>query len=195
MKKLLALALIALVIWNAYRIPGGSAYFHPASDESQRYSVKMTAGTYLSVEGGATVRNENAVDIDGNEYQKLVINFDGIPGMENQTSYSRLSKEGIFTRTSTKVRIPEYMELPLPPEVGRKWRYEVNGHTAESEIVAIESVATPDKVYHQCVKVHSKGTINGRQAESITYYAPRAGRVKTTLTFSYATVEMTLREE
>ncbi|MEZ0275354.1 MAG: hypothetical protein ACAH88_10655 [Roseimicrobium sp.] len=193
MKQLLALAAIAFVIWNAYRSPDSADYLYPLSGESQRYAVKISApqGT---LEGGATIRNDDLVDIDGTEYQKFVFTTDGIPGMEKKTSYMRAAKDGIYSRSSTKVRIPEYLDLPLPPEVGKKWTYAVEGERMEGEIVAIESLATPDKVYYHCVKVLSKGTLKGSPVQSTSYYAPKVGMVKSTIVVAGATVEMTAKE-
>jgi hypothetical protein len=194
MKQLLALAAITFVIWNAYRSPGGAEYFYPLNGESQRYTVKIS-GAQGTLQGGATIRNSDPVDIDGSEYQTFVFTTDGIPGMEKKTSYSRLAKEGIYSRSSTKVRIPEYMDLPLPPEVGKKWSYVMEGEHMEGEIIAIESLTTPEKTYYKCVKVESKGNVKGSPLQATNYYAPKVGLVKSTVVLPGVTIEMIAKEK
>jgi hypothetical protein len=192
MRTLLVIALIALVIWNAYRTPS-SEYLYPRDGQSQRYRVKVTADQG-HIEGGVTIRNENTVKIDGREYNKYVINFDGIPGSKTVTTYMRAEKDGIYSRRSTDRKEAQFLDLPLPPEVGRKWRYNVNGNVVEKEIVSIETVYTSQKSYEKCVKVVSKGISESGSIESTAYHAPGVGQVKAVMKFPAATVEMTLEE-
>lgn len=192
MRTLLVIALLALVVWNAYRTPG-SDYLHPTNGKSQRFRVKVMADQGY-VEGGVTIQNESVVQIDGSDYLKYVINFDGIPGARTTTTYMRAEKDGIYSRLSTAKKEARHLDLPLPPEVGRKWRYNVNGNIVEKEIVSIETVETPKKTYRQCVKVVSKGISESGSMESTVYHAPGVGQVKAVLKFPAATVEMTLDE-
>jgi hypothetical protein len=192
MRTLLVIALIALVVWNAYRTPT-SDYLYPKDGQSQRFRVKVTANQG-HLEGGVTIHNESTVNIDGREYNKYVINFDGIPGSKTMTAYMRAERDGIYTRHSTDKKEARFLDLPLPPEVGRKWRYNVNGNVVEKEITSIETVETPQKTYDKCVKVVSRGISESGSIESIAYHAPGVGQVKAVMKFPAATVEMTLEE-
>jgi hypothetical protein len=192
MRTLLVIALIALVVWNAYRTPT-SEYLYPRDGQSQRYRVKVMADQG-NIEGGVTIHNESSVNIDGRDYNKYVINFDGIPGSKTVTTYMRAEKDGIYSRRSTDKKEARFLDLPLPPEVGRKWRYDANGNVVEKEIVSIETVYISKKTYQQCVKVVSKGISESGSIESTVYHAPGVGQVKAVMKFPAATVEMTLEE-
>ncbi|RBP40542.1 hypothetical protein DES53_108249 [Roseimicrobium gellanilyticum] len=194
MKKLLALALIAFVIWNAYRVRGGEDYLLPEPGKIYYYTVTLTAKSGTILETEASFSNDGLVDIDDKEFYKFVLNVDNIPALNKKVFYSRIAKDGIYSRTSSKVRIPEFMDLPLPPVVGHKWTYEVEGQPYDAEILASESVATPDRSYRGCVKVVARGGPGGQFRESTTYYAPRVGMVKQTVEFLDGTMEFVLKK-
>jgi hypothetical protein len=193
MKYLLVLLLIALVVWNAYRIPGGEQYLFPKADTSLRYSV-VASGPGGKVQGGLTLRNDGTTEIAGKEYQELSFTFDGMPGAKNKTAYSRWTKDGIYTRSNDKAHTAEYLELPLPPKVGHKWRYQMDGEWVDSEIAAIESVTVGDKVHRECVKVVANGVVDGMRGQITTYYSPRGGVVKSTVNVAGITLELAQKE-
>jgi hypothetical protein len=195
MKYLLALLLIALVVWNAYRIPRGEAYLYPKEDESLRYSVVVSGPGGEKVEGSLTLHNEGVTEIGDKEYQEFHFSFDGKPGLKNKSTYSRWTSDGIYSRNSEKAHESEHLELPLPPKVGHKWRYQVDGEWFDAEIAAIESVTVGDKVHRDCVKVVAKGLVNGIPGQITSYYAPRSGMVKSTMNAAGMTLEFTQKNQ
>jgi hypothetical protein len=195
MNKLLLIGgIIALVVWNAYREPAKSSYLLPSAGKSVRFAVRVNLPDGQSLYGGATVSNEGFTKIGETEYQQFTISYGGIAGMKKNTSFSRQAKDGIHTRSNTNVSTPEYLELPLPPQVGRKWSCEIDGRNMDREIVAIESLVTPGKKYENCVKVMSRGAIDGKATETMSYYAPGVGLVKAAILVPGARVEMTLQD-
>lgn len=194
MKYLLALLLIALVVWNAYRIPRGQEYLHPKEDESQRYSVVVSAPGGKA-EGGLTLRNDGVTEIGDKEYHEFTFTFDGVPGLKKKSTYSRWTRDGIYSRSSEKAHESEHLELPLPPKVGHTWRYQINDEWIDAEIAAIESVTVGDKVHRDCVKVVAKGVLDGIPGQITTYYSPRNGVVKSTMEASGVSLQFTQKNE
>ena len=84
-------ALIALVIWNAYRVRDASDFLFPKDGETLTYTVRVTANSGISGEGRATLRHSGAEDIDEKEYQRFVLNIPDVPALKRNTVYSRAS--------------------------------------------------------------------------------------------------------
>jgi hypothetical protein len=180
MKFVLAILLIALVVWNAYRVPGGEEYLFPKAESSLRYSVEANA-MGQTLKGNLNVRNEGTAEISGRTYQEFSLSFEGVPDAKNKAAYSRWTEKGIYSRSTDKANAPEFLELPLPPTVGHKWRYKEDNLEVDAEIVSIESVTVGEKVYRNCVKVVTTRFMNGMRGQSTTYYSPRNGMVKSTI--------------
>ncbi|QIF03645.1 hypothetical protein G5S37_19665 [Roseimicrobium sp. ORNL1] len=142
----------------------------------------------------ATLTHDETVTIDGHTYRKMVLRHNS-PGTKNRVTYSRLGKDGIYSRRSSELTSEEYLELPLPPKIGQKWRYQVGKEHTESEIAAIESVEVAGKTYHKCLRVNSWGTVDGMPAYSVTHYAPWVGMVKFASTVGGQEFELALSQE
>lgn len=204
MKKLILLAALALVSWNAYNKPAGSEYFHPVGGEVRRYGYQSNSGLMrhavdgtLSWSNGdnATMRHLETVDLDGIKYAK--IRSDCNPktrGTSELIIYSRLAKDGIYTRRSMKSRAPEYLELPLPPQVGRRWQYRIDNEIMECEIAAIGSMELGGKTYDKCVMVKSWGTVDSLPASGTTWYAPGVGVLKRSSSVAGSSFDIVLHD-
>lgn len=202
MKKILILVVLGLVGWNAFGRPEGSEYFCPSGGDSHKYTFRATSGFYKHAQNGllssswgqnATLTHEGTTLLDGSFYRKMVLKCDG-PG-ESRVTYSRLLKDGIYSRRSTKPGSQEYLELPLPPKVGKRWHHQVENEYLESEIAAIETVEVAGKTYQKCIRVKSWGTIGGMPAYSVTSYAPWVGMVKFASSVGGEELELVLSEE
>jgi hypothetical protein len=202
MKKILVLVILGLVGWNAFGRPEGAEYFCPSGGDGHKYIYRATSGFYKHAQNGllssswgqhATLTHEQTTLLDGRFYRKMVLRCNG--SSESKITYSRLLKDGIYARRSTELGAREYLELPLPPKVGKRWRYEIENEHIESEIAAIESVEAAGKTYQKCIIVKSWGTIGGMPAYSVTSYAPKVGMVRFASTVGGEELELVLSEE
>jgi hypothetical protein len=203
MKKIFVLVLLGLVGWNAFGRPEGAEYFYPAGGDSHKYTFRATTGFYVHAQRGslsstwgqhATLTHEETITIDGHSYRKMVLR-QNTPGSKHRVTYSRLGKDGIYSRRSDDLTSEEYLELPLPPKIGQKWLYQVEGEHIENEIAAIESVEVGGKTYQKCLRVNSWGTVDGMPAYAVTHYAPLVGMVKFASTVGGQELELALSQE
>jgi hypothetical protein len=187
-----SLILLLFTAASCSRKPQGSEYFAPHENKRVTYAVKMTARGLGTVEGAAISRGDGTTDIGGKRYYKSVTTIEGILGASSETSYSHLGNDGIYTRKSTDANAPETLDLPLPPNVGRKWTYRSDDLDLDMEIAAVETLDTAEKSYAQCLKLVGKGT-KGKDAVSVVFHmAPKIGLVKSTMTAPGFAMEMTL---
>ena len=123
--------------------------------------------------------------------------FEGFPGAgaEPEVSYDRLASDGFYSRKPTDPASSAELEIPLPVVIGRKWSGDHDGIPVEMELVAIEDLDVAEKTYQRCLKVVSNGVKGGQRVRAVSYYAPRIGLVKTSLSQGAADIEMTIRSE
>lgn len=200
MKKILVLVLLGLIGWNVFGRPGGAEYFYPSGGDSHKYTFRATTGFYVHAQKGslssswgqhATLAHAGTTLLDGTFYRKMVLTY----GTDSKVTYSRLGKDGVYSRRGTELEAEEYLELPLPPKVGKRWRYQIDNEHIECEIAAIEPVTVAGKTYQRCVRVNSWGTIDGMPAYSVTHYAPWIGMVKFASTVGGEELEIALSKE
>lgn len=175
--------------------PKGAEYFAGTAGSRRIYSVRMLVPLTGVVEGTMIVRVDGTADINGRTYSKSVITFDGIPGAGSEVSYGRLGADGIYSRKSTEPQAPETLEIPLPPDIGRKWSYVQGDLKMDLEISAIEDVDTVEKTYRQCLKVTGIGTKGRNPIKAVSYFAPKTGLVKMSMEGSGVLLEMKLKSE
>jgi hypothetical protein len=185
---------VTVLIAGCSREPDGADYFWASAGARRTYDVKMLIPAGV-VEGVMIWREDGNASINGSTYHRSVTTFDGIPGFETFVSYQRLAPDGIFGRESTNPKASETLEIPLPPEVGRKWTSVQDGVTMEMEISAVEDLDTVEKTYKRCLKVVGSGMKGGHQIKSVSYYAPNIGLVKMSTQASEFSMDVKLRVE
>jgi hypothetical protein len=194
-RYLLLLPLLTVVMAGCSRKPEGAEYFWASTGSRRTYDVKMLIPLAGVVEGTMIEREDGTASIDGSTYHKTVTTFDGIPGAKPEVSYVRLAADGIYSRKSTDPKAPESLEIPLPPEVGRKWTFVQDDLTMEMEISAVEDFDTAEKTYKRCIKVTGSGTKGGDPIKAVSYYAPKTGLVKMSMEGSGFLMDLKLRIE
>ena len=94
---------------------------------SSPYSMCEYSGLLVRPFGGnlditMVTREEGKTTINGQEYDKTVMVYSGLPGMEPQVAYTRLTPDGLLGRfEGSHADEPDRVFLPLPLMVGTKW--------------------------------------------------------------------------
>lgn len=171
------LAVTAVASSACVREPG-SDYFWNEGTARKTYGVKFTQQGIGTVEGKAFFRQGEVITIGSNEYHTSVTTYDGIPGLPPQTSYSRLGKDGIYSRITTDPSAEEALEIPLPARVGRKWIYKNDVLHLDKEIVGFEDLDTSEGIYRHCLKIAGKGNMGSYEAETTDYFCSKVGLVR-----------------
>lgn len=194
LRMFITLALVTIGA-SCSRGPANSKYFWAAPGVRRVYDAKVRIPFAEDLNGTAIMRHDGTVTVDGHTYHTIVTTFDLMQASDPEVNYYRLSQDGIYTRKSLDPAVPEVLDLPLPPEVGRKWSYELGNVKADCEILAVEDVDTAKRTYRQCLKVASIGTQGGDAVRTVSYYAPEIGIVKTSVEGAGMIMELRLREE
>lgn len=170
----------------------GADYFHIlAKGEKREYVVRLPSGT-----GKMMMRGDGDEVIKGRTYAKVVTVFSGVPGAESQAEYFRTDSEGVHALNGKSKDGPEYLDTPLPLQVGTSWVTKSPGGTKRSKVESFESVELYDRKYENCVKVSARsnrpdGTAFTEVGE-VSYYASGVGLVKSTMRVMGAPIEFEL---
>ena len=144
--------------------------------------------------GTVIIHQDGKVTIAGKTYDRFVTTFDRLSGLAPETSYSRLARDGIYSRKTTNPSSRDELEIPFPVQVGRKWIFNQDNLALNMEIAAIEDVDIAGKTYRRCLKLVGKGQRETDPPEVIFYHAPNVGLVRTSMTGPQFVMEMELRE-
>lgn len=192
---MLPLHVLVLLVVGCSRQPEGAEYFWVSAGARLTYDVKILNPTAGTIEGTMTLREDGTINVAGHTYHKTVTTFQGLPGAGNEVSYTRLAPDGIYSRESPDPSVPETLELPLPPDLGRKWSTTDDDLTMEMEITAIEDCDTVEKTYKKCIEITGNGSKAGIAVKELSYYAPKTGLVKMSLEAAGFLMELTLQSE
>lgn len=204
MKKYLLFAGIAIVGWNTFSKPAGAEYFYPSTFGTNHYDLQRNADHFVSSINGsfspalandATLSHTEMALVGWSFYRKIELKILSARSSISDITYSRLGSDGVYSRKSSDTDSPEYLELALPPKVGHRWRYQAGNDDMECEIAALETMEIAGKTYEKCLKVKCWGTMNGRSAYILKYYAPNIGLVKLSSVVGGVGVEMTLADK
>lgn len=193
--RALALALFIALTAGCSGNPDGAEYFWASTGARRTYDVKMLIPLAGVVEGVMIVREDGTSEIDGQTYYKTVTSFDGIPGAQPEVSWARLGSDGIYSQKSEDPTSPETLEIPLPPEIGKKWSYSQDDLRMEMEVAAVEDFDTAEKTYKRCLRIVGNGTKAGDRVKAVSYYAPRVGLVKMSMEGTGFLMELKIRGE
>ena len=194
--------LVIFFLTSANAKQEGEDYF-PMSDGARwEYSVKtinMNKASDPGMKGTMVMHIDGEKTINGKRYYKVAVSST-VPVIGQPLYYYRKAKDGIYVGWEEKGK-PEQLEIPFPPTVGKTWSrestmYDKTTHE-ELRIMGNETLFVLDKKYEDCIKVSSKATFKEKSdttvLDSVIYYVPDIGMVKTNLIFpGETTVEFTL---
>ena len=167
--------------------------YGPISEKSRwTYAVEYRVLFGSVQKGKAVVRVDGTESINGNRYYKVVTVFSGIPGVEPQIEYVRVSKDGAYVVWDKSK--PESLATPAALSVGTTWTVEKGDSHLDYRVEAMETAELFDKKYENCLKVSYKGTVKGRAVKGYQYYAPGVGLVKEFVDASLVTMEWALEK-
>lgn len=188
-------ALLALLVVGCSTQPEGAEYFWTPADFQRVYDVRMVLPGAGTIAGTLTLRGEGTTEVAGHTYHKTVATFEGLPGFDTEVTYSRLASDGIYSRSSPDPSVPETLEIPLPPDLGRKWSSAQDDVTMEMEVTAIEDCEAGETSYERCLEITGSGSKAGVAVKDTSYYAPEIGLVKVSMEIAGALVEVTLQSD
>ena len=112
--------------WRACSKPKGSEYF-PSPRVGSRSEFAVELGGLLGVQHASTVsRVDEETTIQGRNYFKSISTFSGIPGVDQQTSYSRVAPEGVYILDGDDLAKPKYLDTPFFP-----WELATHGNQSD----------------------------------------------------------------
>ena len=171
--------------------------YAPLSNKSRwTYSVEYR-GPFGGVQTGKMVRRVDGKEtIQGKTYYKIVTVFSGIPGIEPDVSYLRLSKDGTWKIMGKHKDKPECLVSAPSLDVGTTWTVtDPEGKRKEYRVVGKETAELFDRKYENCLKISFQGTtreIFASKMEGYEYLAPGIGCVKEVWSNGLVTIELTL---
>jgi hypothetical protein len=174
----------------------GNEYFAVTSGMRTVYDVKALSIVGV-LEGNMIVREDGTQEIGNHTYHKIVTTTSGLFEKEDpKISYIRLGADGIYSRRSMDPSLPEAMDLPLPPEIGKKWTYtNEEGNQVAMEIAGVLDFDTVANTFERCLKIISKESVDQKEQVAIAYIAPRVGLARMATTLEGVSFEMTIRDE
>lgn len=188
-RVLLIFACLTLTVCSK---PKGSEYF-PSPRIGSRSEFAIELGGLLGVQHASMVsRVDEETTIQGKSYFKSVSTLSGIPGVDQQISYSRVTPEGVYVLDGDDLTKPEYLDTPFPVGVGNSW--ESIGPTSKSNfsVVGVETVDTPTRTFKNCLRLTFKRQDKSGLTEGTQYLAPGIGLVRMVATASGVPMTFTL---
>lgn len=176
MMRQYAFLVLCCLGFTACMKPKGSEYLGKSGGRYE-YSIEFAGLTGVQ-HASMFVRSDKEETIQGKRYTKIVTSFSGIPGLDQSVSYSRSTGHGTYTIDGDSKDKPEYLDTPLPLEVGTHWTSTGPTSKTSYEVVGLESMDTANETYENCLKITFKRTDNNGLTEGTEYLAPKIGLVK-----------------
>ena len=194
--NVLVTVLVGVVVGCSGR-PDGAEYSWLSAGARTTYDMKVLTPSTGVIHGTMITRQDGTIAIGGQTYYKSVTTLEGVPGAaEPEVSYQRLGRDGIYSRKSVDASAQDVLDIPLPPEVGRKWSSSHGDLVLENSIVAIEDVDTAEKTYRKCLRVQGNGTKGGGTIQIVSYYAPQIGLIRSSMVLGNGvSIELKRRQE
>ena len=167
-------------------------YFPLPEKAKWEYSVEMSSPFGGIQKGKRLVRIDGEELINGKIYNKTVSVFSGFPGAEPEIIYLRKEKDGFYAISNKYKDEPEYLTLPLPLFVGRRWTVESPEGFSRSHLSSVEVAELFDRKYEDCIKISYKGKYNNKNYEGFSYHARNVGMVWEIDDFEGTKIEMNL---
>jgi hypothetical protein len=129
--------------------------------------------------------------IDGKSYFTTVTRVEGIAILKPFTTYRRKTTEGILCISASDPEKLEYLECPLPLQLGKTWEILSNQGKMFNKIEAQEPITVGNIIYDKCFKVTYR--TENYPYSGYYYLAPNVGNVKEFMKLGEATFVFTLR--
>jgi hypothetical protein len=182
--------LCTVVLWFASA--RADDVYHPlAVGLRWNVDVIMTTPDGKSVESKGTREITGTEVIDGKSYFTTVTRFDGIPLLKPFTSYRRRTAEGILSISASDPEKLEYLECPLPVQIGKTWEIRSNQGKMFNKIEEAEPIVVGNVRYDKCFKVSYR--TDNYPYSGYYYLAPNIGNAKEFMKLGEATFVFTLR--
>jgi hypothetical protein len=134
------------------------------------------------MQGTGTREITGTKEVGGKTYVVMKTTIEGIPGFGTFVTYRRQQADGIYYIAESDPEKKEYLEMPLPPAVGKSWEVPVASGKFLYRIEAVEAATVGETKYEKCLKVsYRSDTIN---FSSYYHAAPGIGNVTETMSLS-----------
>jgi len=115
----LVVAVPAFLSTSCHQIAGSEYLVSP--EKFKQCTYKVDAVGLQGRDAKLIARIVGKESISGKEYYKTVFLWDGLPGLEQETVFSRLGEDGLYAIEGTATSQAEHLSIPLPLEVGTRW--------------------------------------------------------------------------
>jgi hypothetical protein len=183
-KRIIWFAVVLLMLSGCSKLSPkqqGEIFFPQGSKGSEwEYLLRITTPSG-SQDGRLTISIEGQDTINGKKYNKqttLMTSTQG-QGAQPKINYTRRSKEGIYKVDLADTIKREYLMVPFPMAVGKRWTTQSTGSRLESVAEKIESIEFLGKTYKNCLKISFKGEANSKPIQGYSYFAPEIGETVT----------------
>ena len=181
---------VSFVCWTSgCSKPKGAEYFPELRDGASKvYSIEYNVPPTGVQKGRLAIRVDGTETINGKSYSKELTVPSGIPGAPTQTRFVRRDKTGIYAINGDDSTKTEYLEIPLPVQVGSSWTSKSPRGELHYRAEAIEAAQLFDRSYENCLKVSFTSSVG----EGYACHAPGLGMVRSVIKASGVTMELTL---
>ena len=172
--------LFCLMLLGCARQPGKE--FYPFSNGARwEYSVEFSSPFAGVQRGKCIIRIEGTEKIRGNVYFKKVTVFSGIPGAEPETSFHRVTANGVYKIPGAHRDMQEYLEVPFPLKVGTAWSEAEPEGRIDWHVEIEETAELPERQYEKSLKIRFHGQNATGAFDGFEYDAPGIGTVRQVL--------------
>ena len=172
----------------------GENYFPISDGSTWEYVLDYYAAEMGSAKGKAITSVEGEELINGKKYYKEVTRFIGITKIEPKTSYTRVTKEGVFKIAEGEKDKPEVLHIPFPIGVGSSWKVMEKNESFEYRVEGTETLEMFHQKYEECLKISYNGKAKEGPMNGIMYYAKNVGCVRTYVRFGPVRMEILLEK-
>jgi hypothetical protein len=159
-----------------------------------RYSLEFMTPLMGVQQGTMVVRRDIKETIGEHTYIKFVTVFSGIPGAEQETSFSRKGSDGVYSIDGKDRDKTEYRVTALPLEVGKSWKYATPNRSCDCRVEAMETAELLESRYERSLRVACNCRRGFESESTVTYLAPGLGMVKQTGKAPGVSLEVALQE-
>jgi hypothetical protein len=157
----------------------GENYFPEGSKGTKwEYLLRITSPSGTQ-DGRLSISIDGEETINGKKYYKQTSLMSFKQGSKPQVNYNRRTIEGIYRLDARSADKKEYLMIPFPLTVGRKWTTQSSNSHLESVAEKIESIEFLGKTYKNCLKISFKGDANTKPLQGYSYFTPDIGETVT----------------
>lgn len=131
------------------------------------------------IDGTAIREITGTKEIGGKTYFVMKTSIEGIPGFGTVITFRRQQADGIYFISESDPEKKEYLEMPLPPTVGKTWEVPVASGKFVHRIESVEAATVGGTKYEKCLKVSYRSDF--MDFSSYYHAAPGIGNVMETM--------------